>query len=108
MQLHIKRQRGGNPIDIHFLGIQPFRLQEHLMSFFVGKAHHLIFDRGTIARADALNFPEYIGERCILPKMIALVFSGIGNMAGDLRQTRKPSSSKEKRTPSSPAALQSD
>ena len=37
------------------MGIQAFRLDEHLMARFVGKAVHFIFNRGAVARADPFN-----------------------------------------------------
>jgi hypothetical protein len=63
----------------------PLRLDEDLMRGLVRKAMHLVLDRGTVARAGALDAPVNIGERSNAARMIACVRSLVcGDVAGDL------------------------
>src|SRR3546814_18587844 len=54
-RLHILWQRRRDPVWIHRRIVETFRLQEDLMLAAIGKTHHLVLDRGTVARADGLN-----------------------------------------------------
>src|SRR5262249_31261195 len=53
--LHVDRQRGGNAVGVDGVIVETFRLQKDLVARTVGKAHHLVLDGGTVARADAGN-----------------------------------------------------
>ena len=54
-ELHIERQRCRDPVRIKLVGGQAFGLEENLVRVLVGEAHHLVLDRGAVARADALD-----------------------------------------------------
>ena len=54
--LHVEGQAGGNAVGVNLAERQTFRFDENLVRRFVGKAHHLVFDRRAIARTDALDF----------------------------------------------------
>ena len=53
--LHIHRHGRGHSLDIHFIRIQPLRLDEQLMPVLVGEAHNLILDGRAVARPLAVN-----------------------------------------------------
>ena len=53
--LHVLRQRGGQALHIPLVGIKPLRLQKQLVALLVCKAHDLVLDGGTVARAGALD-----------------------------------------------------
>ena len=54
-QLHVVRQRGGDAVRIDLERVQSFGLDEDLVRRLLGEAHHLVLDRRTVARADALD-----------------------------------------------------
>jgi hypothetical protein len=47
--LHLLWQAGGDPVKIHFFGLQTFGLNENLMPGSVRKLNDLIFNTGAIA-----------------------------------------------------------
>ena len=47
--LHILRQRTGHPSYIHFVCIASFRFNKDLVTIFICKPHHFIFNRRTIS-----------------------------------------------------------
>ncbi len=55
--LDIKGKARRYAIRIQFVGIEPLGLYKDLMRIFIRKTHHLILDRGAVARTDAINFP---------------------------------------------------
>src|SRR5215472_8942743 len=55
LQLDVERQRRGDAVRIDLGGIQAFRFDEDLVRGFLGEAHDFVFDRGAVARADALD-----------------------------------------------------
>ena len=48
-KLYILRKRRGESGKIHFIRVLSFRLHKNLVPFLIRKAHHLIFNRRTIA-----------------------------------------------------------
>jgi hypothetical protein len=54
-KLRVKRERGGNPVGVDFACVIALGLQENLVGVAVGKLHHLVLKRGTIAWADRLD-----------------------------------------------------
>ena len=77
--LHILRQRGAHALNIHLLGIFPFRLYEKLMAF-------LILDGGAIARACSLNHTAKHRRAVeVIPNNLMCFFVGIGQPAKHLR-----------------------
>ena len=84
--LHILRQRGAHALNIHLLGIFSFGLYEKLMAFLIRKAHHLILDGRTIARACSLNHTaEHRRAVEVIPNNLMCFFVGIGQPAKNLR-----------------------
>ena len=57
LQLHVERQRGGKPLQIHLISLRAAGLDKDLMPLLIRKAHDLIFDAGAVPRADPLDFP---------------------------------------------------
>src|SRR6266516_3890054 len=55
-KLYIFRETGIRSLDIYFASTPPFGLQEDLMPLLIGKAHNLIFNGGTIARTNTLDY----------------------------------------------------
>ena len=55
-QLHILRQGGGQPLQVHFFRLFAARLHKQLVPFPIGEAHHLVLKAGAVSRAFALNF----------------------------------------------------
>ena len=53
--LHVEWQAGRNAVRVDLVGIQPLGLDEDLVRALVGEPDHLVLDRGTVARADALD-----------------------------------------------------
>src|SRR5579883_181746 len=54
-KLNIFRQAGIHALDIDLACLPALWLQKDLMGLLLGKAHHLIFDGGAIARPDPFN-----------------------------------------------------
>ncbi len=54
-ELHIDRQRRAHAVDVDFVRVQAFGLEEELVRGLVGKLDDLVFDRRAIARSDGLN-----------------------------------------------------
>ncbi len=95
--LGLGRDRGRDPVRIDGVVVQPFGLQEHLVAGLVGEAHHLVLDRGAIARADPRGaaaidsrFRQPLGDDPVR----GLV--GVGDAAGDLRPLDGAASGTEK------------
>ena len=55
--LHGFRQGGTHPLQVHLLGVLAAGLHKHRVAFLALKAHHLIFNRRAVPRADTLNVP---------------------------------------------------
>ena len=53
--LHVLRQTAGRALQIHLLGVLAAGLYEQRVTVLAGEAHHLILNRGAIARADTLD-----------------------------------------------------
>ncbi|MNN13198.1 hypothetical protein D3C81_1262220 [compost metagenome] len=58
LQLYVERQGCGYPVRVQLVGVQAFRLDEHLVAFLVGKAMDLVFDRRAVTRANAFDNPR--------------------------------------------------
>ena len=54
-QLHVDGQRGAHAVDVDLVRLQALGFQVKLVRFLVGKFDDLVFDRGAIARADAVD-----------------------------------------------------
>jgi hypothetical protein len=66
-QLHLHGERGGHAVDVDFVGVQAFGLEEELVLRLVGKLDDLVFDRRAVARADAFDLARSTwpsGRRC--------------------------------------------
>src|SRR6202023_3795644 len=55
LALHLEGQAGGDAVGVDLVSVQSLRLDENLMRRLVREAHHLVLDRGTVARADAFD-----------------------------------------------------
>jgi hypothetical protein len=53
--LHLEGQAGGNAVGVDLVGIQAFGLHEDLVGVLVGKAFHLVFYGGAVARTHAID-----------------------------------------------------
>ena len=85
LDLHIERQAGGHAVRVEFMGAEALGLDEDLVRILVGKAHDLIFDRGTVARTYAFDDPGIHGTAVqVLPNDVMGLFIGMGDEAGDL------------------------
>ena len=81
IQLYILRHRGGEALDIHFLGIQTHGFNKQLMSGFIGKPHHLVLDGWTIPGANAFHLAGIQGRTIqIFPDDMMGVSIGIRQM----------------------------
>lgn len=54
-QLHFLGQRRRNPVGIDRVVVETLGLEEDLVAVALAEAHHLVLDRGAIARPDALD-----------------------------------------------------
>src|SRR3546814_3738048 len=71
---------------IHRRIVETFRLQEDLMLAAIGKTHHLVLDRGTVARADGLNLARVQRRPVeVLPDQSVACRRGLRDMATELR-----------------------
>ena len=75
--LDIKGQAGGDAVRIDLMGLEPLGLDEDLMRRLLGEAHHLVLDRGTIARSDTGDDAR-IERRAREARMDDLVGPGVG------------------------------
>jgi hypothetical protein len=50
--LQLGGQTHGEAVDVDFLDVQALRFEKQLVPLTVRKAHHLVFERGAIARPD--------------------------------------------------------
>ena len=48
LQLHLLRQRGGEPLDVQLLRVQPHGLHEELVALLIREADHLGLDGGAV------------------------------------------------------------
>ncbi len=84
--LHIFRQGRGHPLNIHFFRIFTLRLHKKLVTFLIGKTHHLVLYGRAIARPCAFNQPA---EQRRAVEVVAYdlmgFFVGIGQPAERLR-----------------------
>ena len=60
--LHFGRQRGGNAVGIDGVVVEALGLEEDLVPGPAREPHHLVLDRGAIARADAVDLARV--HRC--------------------------------------------
>ncbi len=84
-QLHVERQRGGDAVRVDLERVQTFRLDEDLVRALLGEAHDLVFDRRTVARADAFDLAG-VQRRAIQRAAddLVRVLAGMGDPAADL------------------------
>ena len=67
------------------MGVAALRLEEYLMPFLLGKAHHLVLDGGAIAGSHSLNHPTIHGRLIeVIPDNIVGLGVGVGDPAGQL------------------------
>ncbi len=59
--LHVFRQRGGDAVEVHFVGGESFRLDEDLVAGAIGELDHFVFDGGAVARPGADDEPGVEG-----------------------------------------------
>ena len=84
--LQIVRERGGKPLHVYFRRVRAFGFQKELVAFFIGKAHHLGFDRRAVTRTRR-------GDRAVVERRavevgendLMRVRVGVGKIAGRLR-----------------------
>ena len=55
LELHVYGQRAAHALNIEFVGVSAFGLDEDLVAFLVGEADDLVLDGWAIARTDALD-----------------------------------------------------
>ena len=84
--LHILRQGTGHTSDIHFICIFTFRLNKHLMPFFICKTYYLILNRRTVSGSCSVDHSG-VKRRSIqiIPNDLMCLFIGVGEPAGFLR-----------------------
>src|SRR5690606_17678903 len=82
---HIERQARRDSVRVDLVRVQAFRLDEDLVRSLVGEAMNLVFDRGTVARADAFDHARE-HRRAIAPRADDLVRPLVrrGDVADDL------------------------
>ena len=56
-RLDVARQRRRDPVGIDRVVLQPLGLEKDVVARAVGEPHHLVLDRGAVARAGALDAP---------------------------------------------------
>ncbi len=85
LDLHIHREACGQTIGINLVRIQSLRFQEYLVPLLLGKAHHLIFNGGTISGPHALYDTTVQGRavQSLFYEIMGLLI-GVGNVTRDL------------------------
>ena len=81
LQLDRLRQAGGEALHIDLWGVAPLRLKEDLVAVLVREAHDLVFDRGAVARAFAVDHTAVDGREV---QVVANELMGFGGGAGDV------------------------
>ena len=83
--LDLEGQGGGDAVDVELAGVAALRLQEDLVAFLLGKAHHLVLHGRAVAGADALDFARI---HCrfvdIGPDDVVRLGCRVGDPAGNL------------------------
>ena len=83
--LHVDGQARRHALHIHLVRVQPLRLQKELVPLLIGEFHHLVLDRRTVARPDALDHPAVKRAAVdIFPDNFVRLFIRIGKVAGNL------------------------
>ena len=86
-KLHIFRQRGRDAVRIDGVVVEAFGLEEDLVPLALLEAHHLVFDRRAIARADALDVAGVHRRAGEVRRDDGVGrFRGVGDVAGHLRR----------------------
>ena len=57
LALHVGRQAHRQTVDVDLVDADALGFEVEKVALSIGKAHHLVFEGGTIARADALIAP---------------------------------------------------
>ena len=55
LRLHVRRKAHRVAVDVDLVDVEALRFEKQLMAFPIGKAHHLVFERRTVAWPDSLN-----------------------------------------------------
>ena len=83
-----KREAGRYSVGIYLGCVETFRFEKDLVPVFFRKAHHLVFNGGTVSRADSLNHSTVHGGLInILTDSIMCFFVCVSYVAGELRQS---------------------
>lgn len=87
--LYPDRQTGGTALQIDFIGISAFRLNEERVAVFIGESNNLVFYRWTVARTYSMNHAR-VHRRFIQisPDQFVGLFGGSGLIAGHLLPDR--------------------
>ena len=95
--LHFAGRRHGKAIDVDLVDVQTLGLEKELMPVPIGKPHHLVFERRTVARTNARICPlnsglsaMLIADQCVcaMPRSYAAA-SATGLVAGCCIRTRR-------------------
>ncbi len=85
LQLHLEGQRGRDAVGVDLGDIQALGLDEHLVAGLVREAHHLVLDRGAVARADPFDLAGV--QRAAVQRAaddVVGALAGVGDPAVDL------------------------
>ena len=81
--LHVERQAGRDAVRVHLVRVESLGLDEDLVRGLVGEARHLVFDRGAVARADAL---DHAGEHAASGRCAARMISCVRSLVAVMWQ----------------------
>src|SRR5713226_3916908 len=85
-ELHVNRERGAHAVDVNLVRVHAFGLEKKLVRMLVGKFNDLVFDRGTVARADRVNLAAvHRGTMDVLANDAVSFVGRERDVAGDLR-----------------------
>ncbi len=84
--LDVSREAHRVAVDVDLVDVQPLGLEEQLMPLAVRKAHHLVLERRTVARADAADLPVEEGRRVdVAANELVHAIGRVQEMTVDLR-----------------------
>ena len=93
--LHIDGKRGADAVGVDLVRMERLRLEEDVVRGAVRKPHHLVLDRGTVARAARFDLTAvHRGPVQVGPDQLVGPGGGSGDPAADLRQMGEASAGK--------------
>ena len=85
--LDLRRKAHRKPVQIDLISRETFGLQEQLVTLAIGKTHHLVFERRTIARTNSGNLP--VVQRRFVDMLPHEVVDGHGRIERVTRNLRR-------------------